>query len=150
MKNGRFFIILVCLLSSYPSAVLAERCSICGEEMPGTTVYLANDKLTKEKVRMCIDCVRWSDVCTMCGLPVRKNSVKLSDGRFLCERDAKSAVLDPAETRRICAEVKDSLDRLLSRFISFPVNLRVAIVDRINLVNLFRMPGNDYECPNVL
>src|SRR6185503_15079644 len=42
------------------------------------------------------------------------------------------------------------LDRLFSRFTSFPANLRVAIVDRIDLVNLFRMPGNDYECPNVL
>ncbi len=85
----------------------------------------------------------------MCGLPVRKNSVKLPDGRFFCERDSKSAVTDTAEAVGICTETREQLERLFSRFISFP-RVHLAVVDRINLLTLFKIPGNDYECPNIL
>ena len=91
-----------------------------------------------------------ADTCFVCGLPVKKDFVKLSDGRFLCARDAKTAVLDTSEAKRICRQVEDDLDRLFSRFTDFPTNLDVSIVDRVNLVALFKIPGNDYECPDVL
>src|SRR5205823_4373930 len=72
-------------------------------------------------------------------------------GRFLCARDARRAVLDEDEAKRICEEVRDSLDHLFSRFLTFPAtNLDIKIVDRVNLQELFKSPGRNYECPNVL
>jgi len=83
-------------------------------------------------------------------MPVRKDYVRLPDGRFLCARDAKQAVLNPSDARSICSEVRDDLDKLFSRFVTFPTNVAVAVVDRVNLLALFKIPGNDFECPNVL
>jgi hypothetical protein len=131
-------------------SAVAERCSICGEEFTGDTVYLITDKMTQEKVRTCITCVRSAERCTMCGRPVPKDFIKLADGRFLCSRDSKSAVTNPDEALRICHETRDQLEKLFSRFISFPNNIQVTVVDRINLLTLFKIPGNDYECPNIL
>jgi hypothetical protein len=82
---------------------------------------------------------------------VKRDLTELSDGRILCARDAKSVVLDEDEARRICAETKDALDRHFSRFTSFPeTNITIAIADRVSLLAFFKMPGNDYECPNVM
>ena len=111
---------------------------------------MLTDKLTNEKVHVCEECSRIANTCFVCGLPVKKDSVKLPDGRFLCARDAKTAVLDNAEAKRICRQVEDDLDRLFSRFTDFPTNLDVSIVDRVNLLALFKIPGNDYTCPDVL
>jgi len=128
----------------------AERCDLCGDEITGETIYLLTDKLTMEKRHACNECARWPYACFACGLPARKDALKLSDGRVLCARDTKTAVIDPDEAKRLCAEAKEDLDKLLSRFVAFPNNVDLAIVDRVNLLALFKMPGNDYECPNVL
>jgi hypothetical protein len=62
----------------------------------------------------------------------------------------KNAVLDDDEARKICDDVKEELDRLLSRFITFPgTNIETSVVDRVNLQALFKVSGNDYECPNI-
>jgi hypothetical protein len=89
-------------------------------------------------------------VCFICGLPAKTNYTQLPDNRILCARDARTAVLDEAEARRICRTTKDSLDRLFSRFLDFPdTNVTVAIVDRVHLQELFKFAGHDYVCPNV-
>src|ERR1017187_8938467 len=99
---------------------------------------------------MCSNCMVLPNACFTCGLPVKKDFTELPDGRVLCARDAKTAVLDDNEAKHICSEVKDALDRNFSRFVAFPTNADVAIVDRVNLLALFKVPGNDLECPNVL
>jgi len=149
-RHHSILLLLVALLLVSCFAVFAERCAICGEDFTGDTVYLITDKITQEKVRTCVVCVKTAERCTMCGRPVRKDFVKLTDGRFLCERDSKSAVIDTTEALGICTETRDQLEKLFSRFITFPPNVHVAIVDRINLLTLFKIPGNDYECPNIL
>jgi hypothetical protein len=74
---------------------------------------------------------------------------RLSDNRVLCARDAKTAVLRDDEGIRLCAESRNTLDRLFSRFMSFPENnVTVTIVDRVNLLSLFKLAGNDYACPD--
>jgi hypothetical protein len=89
--------------------------------------------------------------CFRCGLPVKKDYTELPDGRFLCARDVKNAVLDDDEAKQTILEVQSTLDRLFSRFVTFPAtNLQTAVVDRVNLMALFSLPGHDYECPNVL
>jgi hypothetical protein len=149
-RRPSILLLLVVFISASPFLVFADRCGICNEDFTGDTVYLITDKITNEKVRTCLDCVRSPERCTMCGRPVGKDFVKLSDGRFLCVRDSKSAVTDSEEALGICAETREQLEKLLSRFITFPANVHVSVVDRIHLMALFKIPGNDYECPNIL
>src|SRR5262249_30391474 len=68
----------------------------------------------------------------------------------LCERDAANAVLRNDDGLRICRDARQSLGRLLGASMSFPAtNVDVAMVDRVNLQELFRYPGHDQSCPNV-
>ena len=123
---------------------------ICGREILGDTIYLATDKVSGEKKHLCYNCANWPDTCFVCGLPAINESVDLSDGRVLCARDAKNAVIDPNEAKQVSGEVLENLDKLFSRFTAFPTNIEVAVVDRISLLALFKVPGNDFECPNIL
>ena len=108
------------------------------------------DQVTGEKVQICPDCATLSTVCFICGLPVKTNYTELPDGRILCARDARTAVLNEDDAKRICREAKGSLDRLFSRFLDFPeTNVTVVIVDRVHLQELFKFAGHDYVCPNV-
>jgi hypothetical protein len=127
----------------------SDHCDVCGGAL-GEVIYTATDQVTHEKVKLCPTCATWPDVCFICGLPVRKDFIRLPDGRFLCARDARTAVLDEREGRRLCAEVRDDLDRLFSRFMTFPdSNIDVSMVDRVSLL-AFKVPGNDFQCPNLL
>jgi hypothetical protein len=127
----------------------SDHCAVCGG-LFGTRIYTIEDQVTGQKVQVCSDCATLSTVCFICGLPAKTNYIQLPDSRILCARDARTAVLDEAEARRICRETKDSLDRLFSRFLDFPdTNVTVAIVDRVHLQELFRFAGHDYVCPNV-
>ena len=152
MQPGRICLFLLALsvaLFHAPLRAESNRCAVCGGEF-GDTIYTVTDKVTREKLEICHTCLTWPDECFICGLPVRKDYVKLPDGRFLCARDAKTAVLDEAEAKRICGEVKEALDRLFSRFLTFPgTNVDIAVVDRVNLL-AFKVPGNDFDCPNLL
>jgi hypothetical protein len=127
----------------------ADHCAVCGR-LFGTRVYTVQDSVTEEKKQVCQDCATLSTVCFICGLPVKTNYTALPDGRIICARDARTAVLDEEEAKRICREAKHSLDRLFSRFLDFPeTNVTVAIVDRVHLQDLFKFAGRDYVCPNV-
>jgi hypothetical protein len=137
------------------SAVLAadsDYCAVCGEVTFGK-VYLITDEVTAEKVTVCTNCEAIYPNCFLCGLPAKRNApgfVRLPDGRSICARDAKTAVLREDDGLRICREVRDELDRLFSRFMAFPeTNVTLAIVDRVHLQDLFKFAGNDYHCPNV-
>ena len=128
----------------------AERCAVCQEEITGEKVYLLVDKVTNEKKHLCSDCVKLTDICFVCGLPVRQEATTLPDGRIFCGRDAQSAVLDVKEAKEICLPVRNDLDRAFYRCASFPRQVALSIVDRVNLLTLFKVPGNDRQCPNVL
>jgi hypothetical protein len=82
-------------------------------------------------------------------MPVKDNYKELPDGRILCARDVKNVVLDDDEAQRIWNEVRTTLDRQLSRFITFPENTTVEPLDRVDLQEMFKFAGNDYVCPNV-
>lgn len=128
----------------------ATHCGICGQPL-GSTVFTLLDKVTHEKVLLCQDCAIWPDECYICGLPARKDAIRLPDGRFLCARDGKTAVLDEARAKEICDEMKDKLDRLFSRFMAWPsTNVTVGLVDRVNLYDEFTVVGNNFECPDIL
>ena len=145
----RLVLCLFCLTAAAPLYAESEHCDICGAELTDVA-YTTIDQVTHQRVKLCPTCAACPDVCFICGLPVRKNPLKLADGRVLCERDAQSAVLNDQDGVRICSEVRDRLDRLFSRFMEFPEkNVDVAVIDRISLLG-FKMPGNDVDCPNLL
>jgi len=86
----------------------------------------------------------------MCSLPVKLNVTDLKDGRYLCARDAKNVVLNEDKILDVCSGTGPSLDKQFSRYITFPTNVAFHVVDRLTLVDLFKIPGKDYTCPNVL
>jgi hypothetical protein len=151
-RFSRFLSIVIlaaCFVFSGRLAALAEDvCAICGKEIQGA-VYIATDKVTGEKKLVCSDCIKLPR-CAVCGLPVKDGGVELPDGRRLCARDAKTAVLDAGEAGRISAQVKDDLDRLFSRFTSFPENVDVSVIDRIDVQSMFDTRGNSFESPDLL
>jgi len=145
--------VLACSILLEPlRAAEADQCFVCGGNIAGP-FYSITDQVTQEKRHVCKDCELSYPACFVCGLPARTATPgcqQLSDGRILCARDAKTAVLQADEGVRICRDVWDRLDRLFSRFIAFPEkNVKVRIVDRVHLMELFRLAGNDMECPNV-
>jgi hypothetical protein len=145
-----FALLVLFFLPSLEGAPVSNKCGICGNEI-GEVTYIVVDKVTEEKKHICIDCSKLPHDCFICSLPVKVDFTELPDGRVLCARDAKNAVLDDDEAKKICDDVKEELDRVLSRFITFPgTNVETSIVDRVNLQALFKVPGNDYECPNIL
>jgi hypothetical protein len=128
----------------------ANHCGICGRLL-GTTIYTFTDKVTREKVFACYECAICPDECYICGLPVPAEATKLPDGRFLCARDAKTAVLDEKKAKEVCEQIKDTLDRQFSRFLTLPsTNVSVALVDRVDLFDELAVVGNDFECPDIL
>ena len=102
-----------------------------------------------KKVLVCSDCIKLP-LCSICGLPVNNNGLALPDGRFLCARDAKTVVLKADDARQICGQVKDDIDRLFSRFTSFPTNVDVSVIDRIDVDSMFYTKGNGLESPDLL
>lgn len=140
------------LVASPSLAADTDHCAVCGE-IPFGSVYLVTDAVTLEKVAVCTNCEALYPNCFLCGLPAKTNAVgylQLPDERSLCARDAKNALLQDDEALRICRDVRDELDRIFSRFMSFPeTNVTLAMVDRVHLQELFKFAGNDYHCPNV-
>jgi hypothetical protein len=128
-------------------AAQADNCAICGQEIHGT-IYLVTDKTTGQQVEVCSNCIQLPR-CFICGLPV-KDGVELPDGRWLCARDAKTAVLDVDQVQQIFADVHDNLDKIFARFTSFPTNVDVSVIDRVDVDSMFQMTGNSFESPDVL
>jgi len=126
-----------------------NRCAICGEPIYGGTVYIMTDKVTGEKKEVCADCIKLPR-CSVCGMPIKEGGVQLPDGRWLCARDAKTVVLDADDIKQDCAQVKDDLDRLFSRFTSFPTNVDITVIDRIDVDSMFDTEGNTFESPDLL
>ena len=149
MKSALPAVVVLVLCCAAAFAADPTHCGVCNQPL-GVTVYTSMDKVTHEKVLLCHDCATWPDECYICGLPARTDATHLPDGRFLCARDAKTAVLDPARAHQICDEIRDKLDRMFSRFMTWPANVTVGMVDRVDLYDEFSVVGNDFECPDVL
>ncbi|MGO8743459.1 MAG: protein DA1 [Limisphaerales bacterium] len=122
-------------------------CAVCGKPISGT-IYLVTDKVTGEQKEVCSDCIKLPR-CSICGLPV-KDGTQLPDGRYLCARDARTVVLKADDARQICSQVKDDLDRLFSRFTSFPTNVDVSVIDRVDVDSMFITEGHNFESPDLL
>lgn len=137
-----FFTVLFACLAL---AARADVCAICGEEIHGQT-YFVTDRVTGEKVEVCSNCINLPR-CFICGLPV-KDGVQLPDGRWLCARDAKEAVLNADDATRIFNNVEDDLDKLFARYTTFPTNVDVSIIDQVDVDSV--MNNSSVENSDVL
>ncbi len=141
-----FLITLTAWLTA--SAAAEDICSICGQPIDGP-IYLVTDAVTGNSQMVCSNCLKLPR-CFICGLPVKDDGVELPDGRHLCARDAKTAVLNADDAQQIAAEVHDELDRLFARFTAFPTNVDVTVLDRIDVDKIFQPDGHDFESPDLL
>lgn len=147
MQCGLKNLWIVILFTCVTLLARADTCFICGQEITGR-FYFFTDNVTGERVMVCSNCAGLPR-CFICGLPV-KDGTQLSDGRWLCARDAKSAVLDVNEAQRIFGDVHDDLDKLFARFTSFPTNVDVSVIDRVDVDSMFQLVGNTFESPDLL
>ena len=111
-------------------------------------LYLMTDQVTGEQVTVSAADLQLPR-CFICGLPV-KDGVQLPDGRWLCARDARTAVMDIDSVQRIFDQVHDDLDQQFARYTSFPTNIFVSVIDRVDVDSMFQLSGNIFENPNVL
>ena len=142
------------LLLSFAALAARADCFVCGGIHPGNVVYTAEDRVTHHKEIICEYCEENFADCFLCGMPADPNKagfLRLADERVVCARDALTVVVREDEGVHIFNDVRDSLDRMLTRFTSFPsTNITLEMVDRIHLQELFTLAGNDYHCPNIL
>jgi hypothetical protein len=151
-RRVKYLLVLFLIAAGFggPLAAFAgDICAICGKEINGS-IYLMTDEVTGEKEMVCSDCIKLPR-CAICGLPVKPgDGLALPDGRYFCARDSKTVVLKADDAEQICAEVKDDLDRVFSRFTSFPTNVDVTAIDRIDVDSIFHRLGNAFESPDLL
>jgi hypothetical protein len=139
------FVALV--LAWFACAARADDCAICGQPINGK-IYLMTDHVTGQQVKVCGNCIQLPP-CFICSLPA-KDGVHLPDGRWLCTRDAQNAVMDIDTVQRTFGQIHDYLDNLYSRFTSFPTNVDVSVIDRVDVDSMFQLAGNSFESPDVL
>jgi Protein DA1 len=135
------------LVVGLASSAYAFRCEVCGREIYGQ-IFIVTDHVTDEKKYVCAECVRLPR-CYICGIPV-KNGTTLPDGRSLCDRDAKTAVLDAGEAKQVCIDVENELNHTYSRFTEFPADVEVSVIDRIDVDSMGSINGNAAESPDIL
>lgn len=130
---------------SFAVAARADDCGICGQHINGT-IYLMTDAVTGHQVEVCSNCTMLPR-CFICQMPVKDGGVHLPDGRWLCARDAQTAVIDAGSIQRTFEQVHDYMDHLYVRFTSFPTNVDVSTIDGIDG---FQFDGNSFESPDIL
>jgi hypothetical protein len=127
----------------------ADPCWVCQQPLLAK-VYSWTDKVTGKQERVCEKCAASPHSCYVCSLPVTDYGIDLQDTRFLCERDAKSVMLDTREILNLCKETKAGLESQWSRFLALPEEVEFSVVDRQGITEMAQDPGNDFSCPNVL
>src|SRR6266436_1875025 len=96
-------------------------CELCETDFGTNAIYVATDHVRQIKRHICEKCSRSKVVCSVCYLAANpKTMLKLEDGRILCERDAKDAILSEAEAGDIFNEVKREVQRILAHWAPLP------------------------------
>ncbi len=147
MRRGLTGFFIALFLAAFALAACADDCAICGKPIEGK-IYLMTDDVTGKQVEVCSNCIKLP-LCFICGLPA-KDGTQLPDGRWLCQRCAKTAVLDADDVGHIFWEARDDMDKKYSRFTAFPTNIDVTVIDRVDVDSMFQVMGNDFESPDVL
>jgi Protein DA1 len=149
VQHAGRFLLMVILATCFAAPVLAQDvCDICGKPIIGS-FYLVTDQVSGEQKKVCTNCILLPR-CFICGLPVKDEGTQLSDGRWLCARDSQTAVMDVDTARQVADETRDELDRVFSRYTSWPTNVNISVIDRVDVDSMFQPVGNSFESPNLL
>jgi hypothetical protein len=125
------------------------KCRVCDQPVTGQ-FYFVKDKARGGQFEVCTNCINLESRCLSCSFPVKSGFTTLPDGRFLCTLCSPDAVVSDEETKKLCWETRESLDRLFARHLTFPqTNVVVTVVDRFTLDSLFKSPGFAQQCTSV-
>jgi hypothetical protein len=125
------------VLILWATAATDNRCVVCQKYIT-QRVYLFTSPYAAEKQSVCSACAQVDTTCAICTLPVRSGFTKLPDGRFLCDHDAKEAVLTQDALDEIYREVKRDLFRMLAGNVLPDKNVTVELAGRTDLDRLSR------------
>jgi len=149
MNSGRLVVILILFMLGPRATLVAQKCSICDSAL-GVYHYRVRDQFGDEEKLICGQCMLLKERCFLCGLPVKNGLTRLRDGRVFCARDVNEVVLSDDDAKSICSGTKNELDRIFSRFLTFPeTNVVISMVDRVHMDGLFESAGFDRQCPSV-
>jgi hypothetical protein len=109
----------ILMLSLANLAFAYDNCPVCGN-LTGRTVYRMSRLGREDKVIICETCAKLETVCASCGIPVKRNYMRLADGRLLCNDDAKTAILTQDAADRIFDDVKREVQSTLAQLGSLP------------------------------
>ncbi len=115
-----------------------EVCISC-EEPIRSTVYMMGSPYFETLKAVCAECAENPKYCFTCRLPAKKN-LDLKDGRILCLRDAKTAVLSGDHAKMLFEEVKRDMIIMLRGAETFPQqNVTFDLVDAQELQSVSRI-----------
>lgn len=137
--------------ASLPSAVRAEdpSCFVCEAKIVAA-FYRIQDRGNGGLRDVCADCAQQESRCMTCGLPVTASATRLPDGRFICSRDTRTAVLADGEVERLGNDTRRELEHLFGKSLAFPTTgVTVTGADRLELEKTFKTPGYDQICGSV-
>lgn len=126
----------------------ADPCWVCKQPLLAK-VYSWTDKVTGKQERVCEKCAASPHSCYVCSLPVTDYGIDLQDTRFLCERDAKSVMLDAREILALCEETKHGLESQWSRFLTLPDKVEFSVSGQQAITGMTQIPGNEFGCPSM-
>jgi hypothetical protein len=117
------------LVWAVAGSALAEQCAVCQERIIGEFFWLNNPALPA-KVPLCRACAKLDTVCATCRVPVKRDFLRLDDGRLLCANHARGAVLTQQDAEAVFHEAKRETIRLLRGYGSTPDrNITLSLVD---------------------
>ena len=104
-------------------------CRVCGKELRSGKAYRFPAGL------VCVECHDLDTRCIHCGLPAKTGFVKTTDGRVICSREKKDAVMEQAQAQAIFKQVRAELWQRLGSAIQLrqsKVSVRLFDVDYWN------------------
>jgi len=151
MRQGLRAVAFWVLLVGAGVPALAGPCAVCGKPILFGTIYLMPDKEEDRQKEVCETCHLLNHQCSLCRLPVTAEATALPDGRYLCPRDAQSAVLEADRAKELCTDAKGEMDLLFSQFLTLPdTNVTLTIEDQVQMDELRQAPGFERQCPSLL
>lgn len=136
------FLLILCLLSGSSRLLADTICDVCGQPSAGQ-MYWFTDRARSVRHLVCERCARLPTQCHTCGLPIFKGGVTFTDGRMLCEEDARTAVQDLGTAEGIYADVKRDLFAMLNDLGVLPDrNIKLQLVDQKELRRIFSSTPN--------
>jgi hypothetical protein len=115
-----------------------DTCVSCGEAIK-TEILMFASPYHKQRQPVCTPCSSLNKYCFTCRLPAKKG-LDLKDGRVLCQRDAKTAILSGEEAKALFEELKRDMIVTFRGSKAFPDrNITFSLADRVELESLSRL-----------